>query len=193
MRRGSKQVEVSVVRGLDDLMQVWTVRSLVFMDEQNCPYAEEFDGNDLAGATHLLARLDGEPVGVLRMRWFADFAKIERIAVRVNQRSGDAAAALVETALSMAARKGYRKALGHIQARLIKYWERRAGVAQRPGRPRFRFSDYDYVEVERELEPPADAIGAHTPALVLLRPEGDWDRPGILDRSAQRRGAAQAQ
>jgi predicted GNAT family N-acyltransferase len=193
MTRRSRRVEVSVVRSLDELMQVWTVRSLVFIDEQNCPYAEEFDGNDLAGATHLLARIDGEPVGVLRIRWFADFAKIERIAVRSTQRSGDAASALVETALSMAARKGYRKALGHIQARLLKYWQRRAGVSQRPGRPRFSFSDYDYVEVERALTPPANAIGPHSPALVLLRPEGDWDKPGVLDRSAQRRGAAPGQ
>jgi predicted GNAT family N-acyltransferase len=188
-----KRVEVIVVRSLDELMQVWTVRSLVFVDEQNCPYAEEFDGNDLAGATHLLARIDGEPAGVLRIRWFADFAKIERIAVRRMLRSGDAAAALVETALTMAARKGYRKALGHIQARLLKYWERKAGVSLRKGRPRFSFSDFEYVEVERELDPPENAIGVQTPALVLLRPEGDWDRPGILDRSAQRRAPAPAQ
>ena len=31
-----------------------------------------------------------------------------------------------------------------------------------------------------------DALGFDTDPMVLLRPEGDWDRPGILDRSAGR-------
>ena len=32
------------------------------------------DGNDLAGATHLIARIGSQPVGVIRLRWFCDFA-----------------------------------------------------------------------------------------------------------------------
>jgi predicted GNAT family N-acyltransferase len=179
-------VEVSMVRTLDDFMAMVTVRSLVYVGEQCCPYVEEFDGNDLSGATHLIARIDGEPVGAMRMRWFADFAKIERVAVRQDRRTGRVAAALVRMALDLAARKGYRKVLGHIQARLLRYWQRTADVKLRAARPRFEFSDYEYVEIERDLEPPANAIGLETPAMVLLRPEGDWDRPGVLDLSQQR-------
>ena len=47
---------VSVVRTFDEMAQVQTVRSLVYMADQACPYDEEFDGNDLCGATHLLLR-----------------------------------------------------------------------------------------------------------------------------------------
>ncbi len=162
-------------------MEVWSVRSLVYMGEQNCAYREEFDGNDLAGATHLIARVGKEPVGVMRIRWFADFAKIERVAIRSTHRSGEASAALVKTALELAARKGYRRVLGHIQTRLLRYWMRTAHVRVRAERPQFSFSNYDYVEIERDLTPPHDAIGVETPAMVLLRPEGDWDRPGVLE------------
>jgi len=185
-RNSARAVTVSVVRDIEGLLEVWSVRSLVYMGEQDCPYNEEFDGNDLAGATHLIARVGKEPVGVMRIRWFADFAKIERVAIRATHRSGEVSAALVKASLDLAARKGYRRVLGHIQARLLKYWLRTASVRLRPDRPQFKFSGYDYIEIERDLAPPDNAIGLDTPAMVLLRPEGDWDRPGILEKSAGR-------
>ena len=48
------------------------------------------------------------------------------------------------------------------------------------------FSDHEYVETMRELEPPPDAINFDSDPHLLLRPEGEWDRPGVLDRSRQR-------
>jgi hypothetical protein len=47
-------------------------------------------------------------------------------------------------------------------------------------------SDHEYIEVERRLTPPADALTIDSDPLVLLRPEGLWDRPGVLDRSVNR-------
>ncbi|MES1200113.1 MAG: GNAT family N-acetyltransferase [Pseudomonadota bacterium] len=182
----SKKIEVEVARTLPDLMQAFAVRTLVYMGEQHCPHDEEYDGNDFSGATHLLARSGGEPVGSLRIRWFADFCKIERVAVRREHRSGRVAGALIDFAYALAAKKGYRTAIGHIQVRLVPFWKRSGGTQIRPGRPLFHFSDHEYVEVVRDLDPPQDAIGLDTPPLVLLRPEGAWDEPGVLDRSAAR-------
>ena len=54
------------------------------------------------------------------------------------------------------------------------------------GRPSFTFSDHEYVEIEAELPQPANALSADADPIVLLRPEGDWDRPGVLDKSADR-------
>lgn len=179
-------VEVAVVRTIDELMQVFTLRAQVYVAEQNCPYREEFDGNDIAGATHLLAYAAGEPIATMRMRWFADFVKFERICVRRPYRGGRAASALIEFGCRMAARKGYSKVLAHANERLLAHWERIARMSKRPGRASFRFSDVGYFEVERDLEPVADAITINTPPLQLLRPEGDWDRPGVLDVSARR-------
>lgn len=177
---------VDIARTLDDLMQVMAVRALVYVGGQACPYGEEFDGNDFAAATHLIARLNGEPVAVMRIRWFPGFAKFERVAVRAEHRGGSIVRQLVNAGFDHAASKGYRKVLGHIQARLLPFWERSGGLRARPGRPRFTFSDHEYIEVERDLEPPADAIHEDSDPLVLLRPEGQWDRPGVLDRSAKR-------
>jgi hypothetical protein len=55
-------VIVRVARTMDDMQRISVVRALVYMSEQDCPYDEEFDGNDLAGATHLLAEAGGEPL-----------------------------------------------------------------------------------------------------------------------------------
>jgi hypothetical protein len=69
-----------MVRDLNDYMKVVAIRSSVFLAEQDCPYDEEFDHNDLS-ASHLIAYLRNEPVATLRIRWFASFAKIERVCV----------------------------------------------------------------------------------------------------------------
>lgn len=172
---------VSVARTLDDLAQVQTVRSLVYMGDQACPYDEEFDGNDLCGATHLLLRFGREPVGVVRLRWFGEFAKLERLAVRQEHRGGPALLLLCRAAFDLAARKGYRRLIGHAQVRGEAFWRRYFKGRPRPGRPVFRFSGYSYREMEFDLAPHAGAVGLASPPMVLLRPEGDWDRPGVLE------------
>ena len=179
-------VSVTVARTIDDLMQAIAIRSMVYMGEQFCPYDEEFDGNDLAGATHLIARIGREPVGVVRLRWFADFAKLERLTVVPSCRGGAVPRALLDAAFELAAQKGYRQVMGHTQVRLAPVLMRLGKVKIRPNRKRFRFSDHEYVETFRELTPPKDAITIDCDPLVLLRPEGAWDRPGVLDRSTNR-------
>jgi predicted GNAT family N-acyltransferase len=179
-------VSVSVAHTLDDLMQAMAIRSVVYMGEQLCPYDEEFDGNDLAGATHLIARIGREPVGVIRLRWFADFAKLERLTVLPTCRGGAVPRALLDAAFELAAKKGYRRIMGHTQARLAPVLMRLGKVKVREGRGRFTFSDHEYVETIRELTPPADAVTIDSDPLVILRPEGAWDRPGVLDHSAAR-------
>jgi predicted GNAT family N-acyltransferase len=181
---GTKAPTVAVVRTVDELMQVFAVRAQVYVAEQDCPYVEEFDGNDLAGATHLLARAGAEPVATMRIRWFAGFAKFERICVRAKFRGAQAAERLVEFGCRMAARKGYAKVLVHANQRLVGHWEHVAQMRARSGRPAFEYSQISFVEMERDLAADPDALSIDSSPLVLVRPEGDWDRPGVLDVSA---------
>lgn len=182
----SGPVRVDVVSTLDEFVAVMTIRARVFQNEQDCPYGEEFDGNDLSGATHLLARRNGEPVGTMRLRWFAGFAKSERFAVVPEGRATQIAFVLIEAACLVSARKGYRKILGHAQKRVAPFWIRRGGGYLRQDRPSFFFSDHEYVEIIREIDPPENHLNLDSPPLELCRPEGDWDREGVLERSAKR-------
>jgi len=178
-------LEVTVARTLDQVVMAMTLRGVIYLGEQHAPYGEEYDGNDLVGASHLIAWRGREPVGVLRLRWFADFAKVERAAVLQQYRRYGVMRLLMQEALRYSARRGYRKVIGHAQLDRVKYW-RTHGFRVRAERPEFYFSDYAYVEIERDLIPPANAITPETDPMVLIRPDGDWDRPGPFDQSLER-------
>jgi predicted GNAT family N-acyltransferase len=178
------QIGVTVARTMEDLGRVIAIRSAVYIGEQECPYEEEFDGNDLA-ATHLLAYSGDEPAGCLRVRFFAGFAKIERLAIRKEFRKSRAAFLLVRAGLRLCQMKGYRRAYGHSQTRLVNFWGR-FGFRTFEGAKSFVFSDFEYVELAAEIEPDPQAVAIGGNPYVIIRPEGQWDRPGILERSASR-------
>jgi len=181
---GKKDIGITVARTFDDLMKVVAIRNAVYVGEQECPYDEEYDGNDFA-ATHLLAYIGDEPAGCLRLRFFADFAKFERVAIRKEFRKSRAAIKLVQAGLKLCQKKGYRRVIGHAQTRLTTFWTR-FGFQPMSGRKPFFFSDYDYIEMVAELEPDPDAVVMTVDPYVAIRPEGRWHVPGILENSLSR-------
>jgi hypothetical protein len=44
--------------------------------------------------------------------------------------------------------------------------------------------------MEFDLQPHPKGVGLASPAMVLLRPEGAWERPGVLETSAAQELAA---
>ncbi len=177
-------VGVTVARTVEDLSRIIAMRSAVYIGEQECPYEEEFDGNDLA-ATHLLAYVGDEPAGCLRIRFFADFAKLERLAIRKEFRKSRAAFQLVRAGLRLCQKKGYRKAYGHSQMRLVNFWGR-FGFHTFEGGRNLVFSDFDYVELVTEIEPDPEAISIGVDPYMIIRPEGRWHATGVLEKSAVR-------
>jgi len=175
------EVAITVVHRFDDLFKVLAVRAATYVAEQDCPQAEEFDGNDFT-ATHLLGLLGSEPAGCLRIRYFADFAKIERLAVIARFRSSPLAFQLIKAAIAFCRAKGYRRLYGHAEPRVVKLWER-FGFRPRTREATFSFSNLDFVEGDLELESDPEALTATSDPYVLIRPEGQWSRPGVLDRS----------
>lgn len=181
---GARELSVTVARTLEDVMCVMCVRSAVYMAEQACPYEEEFDGNDFS-ATHLLGYVGSEPAGCLRIRYFADFAKIERLAVRHEFRHTRLSFQLVRAGFEFCRMKGYRRLYGHSQKRLLNFWGR-FGFKPLDGRPEFVFSDFDYVEIVCDIECHPRTITIGSDPYVIIRPEGRWHVPGILEHSANR-------
>jgi predicted GNAT family N-acyltransferase len=179
-----QEITVSVARSFDDLMRVVSMRTSVYISEQSCPYEEEFDGNDMS-ATHMLGYVGGELAGCLRIRFFADFAKLERVAVKREFRHTRLSFQMARAAIELCRVKGYRRIYGHAQKRLVNFWSR-FGFKPLAGRQELVFSDYDYVEMVAEFQPHPDAITIDTDPYVLIRPEGRWHMPGILERSAAR-------
>ena len=173
-------VDVSVVRTLDDLQKVFAIRAAVFMVEQACPYVEEFDGNDLNGL-HLLASIGGQPVGTLRLRWFSAFGKVERVCILRDARGRKVDRILLAHAFEIAAKKGYRLMLGQIQARLWPLWSRVLHCSLESDGQTFSFSGYEYLEIHIPLPAHESVLTPRTDPHVLIRPEGAWNSPGVLE------------
>lgn len=175
---------VTVARSMEDLFKVMSIRSAVYMAEQECPYEEEFDGNDLS-ATHLIGYVGNEPAATLRLRFFADFAKLERVAVRHEFRNTRIAFEMVKAAIELTQVKGYRRLYGHARKRLMAFWTR-FGFRTFEGGRELVFSDHDYVEMLLEMDRHPAAISIGIDPYVIIRPEGRWHMPSILEKSSSR-------
>jgi hypothetical protein len=107
------------------------------------------------------------------------------MAIRKEFRKSRAASLLLQGAMKLAQKKGYRRILGHSQARLVNFWAR-FGFRPLEGAKPFVFSDYDYIEIVADMEPDPDPIVLGADPYVLIRPEGRWHVPGILEASVSR-------
>lgn len=179
------QLETVIASSPDHMAKAQAIRAAVFMLEQACPYEEEFDGNDYT-ATHILGFVNGEAAATLRVRYFADFVKLERLAVLPKYRNSTLIAKqVVEHAISFCQRKGYRKMYGHAQKRFVKLWSR-FGFRVVPDAPDIVYSDHEYVVMAGEIPPHNSPLTINSDPMVLVRPEGHWDNPGPLDQSKSR-------
>jgi predicted GNAT family N-acyltransferase len=178
------EISVTVARSLEDLMRVMAVRSAVFIGEQRCPYREEFDGNDLSG-THLLGYVGHEPAATLRIRYFADFAKIERLAVRSEFRGRRLAQRVVQAGIEICRLKGYTRIYGQSERSMVEWYGQFGFRVPNTARD-IVFSDYDFVEIVLDEPRHPNAISLESDPYVTIRPEGRWHARGILERSATR-------
>lgn len=180
----TRRATIKIARTLEDLMQVVAVRSAVFLTDQACPYDEEFDGNDFC-SLHFIAMVGREPVAALRARYFADFCKLERLAVRQDFRRSRIAFQIVQAGIEHARKKGFRRIYGHAQDRLVDFWAHFGAKPLGEGR-KLVFSDFSYTEMVIELEPHPEPITMASDPYLIIRPEGDWEDAGVLDDSAER-------
>jgi predicted GNAT family N-acyltransferase len=172
---------IAVVHGLDDFLKIAAIRSAVFLGEQTFPFSEQFDGNDFA-ATHLLYSVRGEPAGCMRIRFFGDFAKMERLAVRKEYRRSTIAFDLVRASVDLCRAKGYRKLYGHAKEELLPFWKRFGFRMKDNGAP-FDLAGYAVLEMIDEIEPAEDAVAIGGDPYLTVRAEGQWHKPGVFETS----------
>ena len=178
---GTHALGIKVVHDAEEFLKVRTIRAATYLAEQNTPYSEDVDGNDFS-ATHLLGYVGDEPAGCIRIRYFAGFVKLERLAVLSRFRRTHLALSLVKAAIEFARMKGYVRFYGQAESKVIKLWAH-FGFVPRNG-PGLRYlTDRIYFEGDLHVPAHADPLTPYSGAEVLLRPEGQWDRPGVLERS----------
>jgi predicted GNAT family N-acyltransferase len=87
------QIEVT-----EDIVTCLELRRIVFINEQGVSEADERDEMD-AAAVHLLARVDGKPVGSARLLTYGEMGKIGRVCVLKERRGTGLGAALIRAAV----------------------------------------------------------------------------------------------
>ena len=175
------KTEIRQVRSFEELAHVFSIRSATYLAEQFPLYGEEFDGNDFC-ATHFVGYIDGDPAGAVRARYFADFVKLERLAVKLEYRKSRLAFALCRTAAAHVRQKGFTRIYGHASDEVAPFW-RLLGGSPMEGRPQFQFANVTYNEMSMELEPDPLAVRYGAPPMTTIRPEGLWDEASSLDWS----------
>lgn len=128
----ASRIEVRVVSSFEERQMVVAIRAAVLLGERSGHYADHFDENDHC-ASLLLVLVDGEPAGTLRLRWFAGFARVEKMILRKEYRSFRVLNALVVKGLRLAQKKGYRMVAGLAFPEVVPFWRRKGGFAA--GRP----------------------------------------------------------
>ncbi len=167
---------VKVVRDFEDMAKVFAIRGSACLTDPEHLYDKHFDGNDFS-STHLLGFIDGEPVGTIRIRYFADFTRIERLTVRPTHRKSRIAFRLARAAFAWCRDKGYQTVGGVARAELIPFWTM-LGFRLTEGKEPVYIYGLPHFDITLKLEPGEDAMRHMTDTMVLLRPEGRWSEAG---------------
>lgn len=131
----------------DDLAACHAIRRVVFIEEQNVPEAEELDDLDEV-ALHLLARLDGRPLGTARLLRLGETGKIGRVAVLAEARGTGLGAALMRAAIDQfRATAGVTRVKLGAQTHALGFYEKLGFVAYGP-----EFDDAGILHREMVLE-----------------------------------------
>jgi predicted GNAT family N-acyltransferase len=172
---GHNSIRVEIVTTQEQLQHAYTIRAICFMEENGVTAGQSFDGNDLQ-ATHAIAYAGQEPIGALRIRWFKDFAEIERMAFRKAYRNPHYVRALAEFAFKHIARKGYSRVVTHAAPIYARLWQRMYGFKQAE-KPPVLFAGHPepYIELIKELDVPENAITLASDPTIMFRTEGEWD------------------
>nr|WP_301281950.1 GNAT family N-acetyltransferase [Halomonas sp. 707B3] len=101
------------------------IRRIVFIDEQQVPQEEEWDGRDTE-CMHFLATLNGEPVGTARL---LPDGHIGRVAVLSSARGTGIGYQLMEAAIKAAREAGHPHAALSAQLHALAFYERLGFVA----------------------------------------------------------------
>lgn len=188
----SGSVDVRIVSTPDQYAMAMAIRAAVFLaEEDNITYSDEFGRNDFC-ATHLIAFVDGDPAGVIRVRWFADFALLERVGIRKRYRSYQVLAALARGALELARQKGYRYAAGRARENTVNFWKRFGGRQSGEAIHMYRGTlvpiIHDIPQKPEKGAICAGPFGDPTFEDMIVQPEGSWDfsrlRPAPLHLQA---------
>ncbi len=172
----SEKFEVDIVRNLKDLLQAFDLRREEFVKKQKVPEHLEFDGNDFS-STQILAKDNGKPIATMRIRYFHDFVKFERLCVIPEYRKKNIPEKIMDFCAQVLKEKGFDKALFFCRPELVKYWKSH-GCIPVQGMPDTEAEGMKLCPMSWNFSQKGDFLEIKTPASFFLADEGKWKQSG---------------
>ncbi len=147
---------VTIVTDANEFQACMAVRAAAFLSRGE-PYSDEYDGNDLICATHLLARQNDTPVGTMRIRIVSaaegGVAVWERLAVTpVAHRGIGVLNSLADKAMAYTQFKGCHRIIGGVaDPRLQRFWKKRGFTML--NKPPVKYNETDYIQMGMDMSP----------------------------------------
>jgi len=114
-------VTIKVVENQMELEDAFSVRKIVFVEEQNVPLDEEIDQFEQE-ATHFVMYHEGSPVGAGRFRVVDGYGKVERICVLKKARKIGAGKSMMKAIETHAQAQGLHKLKLNAQTHAIPFY-----------------------------------------------------------------------
>lgn len=146
-----QEIKVQEAKTKQEKKDAFTVRTKVFIDEQNVPSDLEYDEHDESNTTvHFVAYQEDAPVGAARLRQYApNTGKAERVAVLQEARGLGIGAELMNKLTKKARDLGYNKIKLNAQLHAEPFYVRLGFV--RKGNV-FMEADIEHIAMEKELD-----------------------------------------
>ena len=174
---GGVPVTIRLAMRMENSGQAYAVRAACLIGEQVLPFSGEFDGHEY-GATHVIAYAGEEPVGVVRVRWFASFAMTERLTVMRPCRGHGIGGLLLERCRQLAQRRGYSVLYAQVLPRDTVYWEKQ-GWRRLVPQTQSRAGAKAIVSMVKAADPTRPLPEVEAPEAIVLRREPQNDAMGV--------------
>lgn len=169
-------IKVELVTSEELQKLAMAIRKQVFVKEQGIPEAKEFDGNDFCSA-HIVAYAEiGRqklPIGTMRIRFFSDFVKFERMAITKDFRKAGVAEKIMKFGVNYSSQKGYRRVYGMCKKELLLRWED-AGYRPIEGLPPVEQNGMKLIPIQLLIPENPQAINMSSRPSLLTALEGHW-------------------
>lgn len=178
MNKTVENMEIKIASSDQEYADMVKIRTAVFVEEQNIPSEQEFDGNDHS-SSHVVAYVREEnnslkPVGTMRIRYFSDFVKFERMAVLQSYRKTDVADKIMSKGMNFAARKGYKNVYGMCKKELLPRWQK-VGYEEVAGAEHVVQNGMELIPIRLKLPADPKAIKMTDHPSILTAVEDKWD------------------
>ncbi|GHH98442.1 GNAT family N-acetyltransferase [Neobacillus kokaensis] len=114
---------VKVVESQQELEDAYSVRRVVFVEEQHVPIEEEIDQYE-EDSVHFVMYNNGLPIGAGRFRVIDGFGKVERICVLKNARKHGAGKAIMDSIEAYAVDSSIHKLKLNAQTHAVPFYEK---------------------------------------------------------------------